>query len=518
MKRQFDPARLDEDSRTSFEVWSLELERAERRRKYRHHGYILARGGDHTGLPNFLINFHRVDTPDDLKAYVSRLNAVGPALDQILTRAQAGAAAGVRMPRFAYEQSADEIARVTTGAPFAPGPDSPMFADVKAKAQALVRSGKLSSSEAETQVGLASAAMTGRIKPAYDRMSAWLKTDASKASAQAKGAGSLPDGANYYQSQLYLQTTTDMTAEQIHQLGLSEVARIRKEMEAVKAKTGYTGSLEQFFVFMRTDKRFYLPNTDEGRAQYLKLADGYLSNMKQALPRYFGRLPRADLVVKRVEAFREEPGGAQHYMSGALDGSRPGVFYAHLSDMNAMPTYQLENIAYHEGLPGHHMQITIARELTGLPKFRNFYGYTAFVEGWGLYSEALSKEMGFDTDPYNDFGRLSGEIWRAIRLVLDTGIHSKGWSEEQANAYFLANSAQPEAAIKSEVRRYIVTPGQATCYKIGMLKFQQLRDRARAKLGPKFDYRSFHDAVLTGGSLPLPVLEARIDRWVARQV
>jgi uncharacterized protein (DUF885 family) len=239
--------------------------------------------------------------------------------------------------------------------------------------------------------------------------------------------------------------------------------------------------------------------------------------MKKKLPQYFGRLPKADLVVRRVEAFREEPGGAQHYFAGTPDGSRPGIFYAHLSDMNAMPTYQLENIAYHEGLPGHHMQISIAQELTGLAKFRTQYGYTAYVEGWGLYSEALAKEMGFDSDPYNDFGRLSGEIWRAIRLVLDTGLHSKGWSEAQANAYFIANSAQPEAAIKSEVRRYIVGPGQATCYKIGMIRLQQLRDRARSQLGAKFDYRTFHDAVLTGGSLPLPVLEARIDRWIARQ-
>jgi len=374
------------------------------------------------------------------------------------------------MPRFAYEQSADEVSRVTTGAPFSAGPDCALLADGKAKIASL----KLDAAQSKALSDRLVAAMTGKMQPANARLADWLKTDAANASAEAKGAGALPNGDAYYAAQLYLQTTTEMTAEQIHQLGLSEVARIRKEMEAVKAKTGFNGTLEQFFVFMRTDKRFYLPNTDEGRAQYLKLADGYLSNMKKVLPQYFGRLPKADLVVKRVEAFREEPGGAQHYMSGALDGSRPGVFYAHLSDMNAMPTYQLENIAYHEGLPGHHMQITIARELTGLPKFRNFYSYTAFVEGWGLYSEALAKEMGFDSDPYDDFGRLSGEIWRAIRLVLDTGIHSKGWTEEQAVKYFMENSAQPEAAIRSEVRRYITSPGQATCYKIGMLRLQAM--------------------------------------------
>ncbi|MBL8553712.1 MAG: DUF885 domain-containing protein, partial [Phenylobacterium sp.] len=248
-----------------------------------------------------------------------------------------------------------------------------------------------------------------------------------------------------------------------------------------------------------------------------KLADGYLAGMKKKLPAYFGILPKADLVVRRVEAFREIPGAAQHYFPGTPDGSRPGIFYSHLSDMNAMPTYQLENIAYHEGLPGHHMQISIAQELTGVPRFRTQYGYTAYSEGWGLYSEALAKEMGFDVDPYNDFGRLSGEIWRAIRLVVDTGIHSKGWSEEQAVSYFLANSAQPEAAVRAEIQRYFLNPGQATCYKIGMIRIQKLRDKARSTLGARFDYRTFHDTVLGGGSQPMPVLEARVNRWIAKQ-
>ncbi len=239
--------------------------------------------------------------------------------------------------------------------------------------------------------------------------------------------------------------------------------------------------------------------------------------MKAKLPEYFGILPKADLVVKRVEAFREVPGGAQHYQPGTPDGTRPGTFYAHLSDMSAEPTYQLANIAYHEGLPGHHLQIAIAQELTGLPKFRTQYRYTAYTEGWGLYSEALAKEMGFDSDPYDDFGRLSGEMWRAIRLVLDTGIHSKGWTEEQSVKYFMDNSAQPESAVRSEVRRYFTLPGQATCYKVGMITIQRLRDEAKAALGDKFDYRAFHDVVLSGGSLPLPVLQARVRRWIAAQ-
>ena len=516
MKARFDPAALDEEARTSFEIWALELERAERRRTWRRHPYVFARGGPHTSIPNFLINFHRVDTQDDMEAYISRVGLIDNALDQLLTRAKAQTKDGVRMPRFTYDQSIDEVMRVTKGAPFDGGPDSALFADAKGKIAALKAAGKIDEREADRLTAKVTDAMTRQMKPGYDRLLTWLKTDREQASGDAKGAGSLPRGADYYNAMLYLQTTTTMTADEIHKLCLSEVARIRGEMEAVKAKTGFTGSLEEFFVFMRTNPRFILPDTDAGRQQYLTLADGYLAQMKKKLPQYFGRLPKADLVVKRVEAFREEPGGAQHYSRGTADGSRPGVFYAHLSDMKAMPTYQLENIAYHEGLPGHHMQISIAQELTGLPNFRTQYGYTAYVEGWGLYSEALAKEMGFDTDPYNDFGRLSGEIWRAIRLVLDTGIHAKGWSEQQAVAYFTANSAQPEAAIRSEVKRYILTPGQATCYKIGMIKLQQLRDEARRELGPKFDYRAFHDVVLGGGSLPLPVLEGRVRRWIER--
>ena len=517
MKARFDPAKLGEEARTSYDMWVLELERSQLRNQWRRHRYVFARGSAHTGLPNFLINFHRVDTRADAEAYVARIGRIDEALDQMLVRARAAAADGVRMPRFDYVQGHKDLARVTAGAPFSDGPDSPMYADFKRKVAALQAAGKVTAAQSDALVKAAAAAMTGQMKPAYDRVGAWLTADVANTTAEARGAGALPDGVNYYDAALRLQTTTDMSAAEIHDLGLSEVACIRAEMEAVKATTGFTGTLPEFFVFMRTDKRFYFPNTDAGRAEYLKTAEGYLAGMKKKLPEYFGILPKADLVVKRVEAFREIPGAAQHYFAGTPDGSRPGVFYSHLSDMNAMPRYQLENIAYHEGLPGHHMQISIAQELTGVPKFRTQYGYTAYAEGWGLYSEALAKEMGFDVDPYNDFGRLSGEIWRAIRLVVDTGIHSKGWSEEQAVAYFLANSAQPEAAVRAEIQRYFLNPGQATCYKIGMIRIQKLRDKARTTLGPRFDYRSFHDVVLGGGSQPMPVLEARVNRWLGRQ-
>jgi len=517
MKSRFDPANLSEDARTSYEVWALELVRNEKEQAWRRHRYIFVRGGEHTGLPNFLINAHRVDSKADMDAYISRLGKVGVALDQLLARAKLAAAAGVRMPRFAYDQSIDEIARLNSGAPFTGPGDSALFADAKGKIGKLKRDGKIDQAAADALTQRVSAAMTGQMKPAYDRVTAWLVADRANTSADAKGVGSLPKGAAYYDAMLFLETTTDLSAAQIHETGLKEVARIHAEMETLKTKVGFQGSLQDFFVFMRTDKRFYLPNTGEGRQQYLKAAEGYLAGMQAKLPDYFGRLPKAPLVVKRVEAFREEPGGAAHYNSGSVDGSRPGTFYVHLADTAATPTYELEGTAYHEGLPGHHMQISIAQELTGLPKFRNQYNYGAYAEGWGLYSESLAKEMGFYVDPYSDFGRLSRELWRGIRLVVDTGIHSRGWSEEQALAYYTANSPQPPAKIRSEVKRYIVTPGQATSYKVGEIRLRGLRDEARTALGPKFDYRAFHDVVLTGGGLPLPVLEARVRRWVVAQ-
>jgi len=515
MKAKFDPDALNEDARMSYEIWDLELRRDEESAKWRRHRYMFSRGSAHTGLPNFLINFHRVDEKTDMEAYLSRLGLIDEALDQLLVRAKEAADDGVHMPLFRYDEALDEVKRVTTGAPFSRGKDSALFADAKGKIAALLEAGKLTAEEAKSFERQVSETMLQQMKPAYERVASFLAADKANAQTPEKqGALALPNGRQYYDSALYISTTTRMTADEIHQLGLDEVARIRSEMEKVKETVGYQGSLEDFFVFMRTDKRFYLPDNDAGAAEYLKLADEYLTAMKAKLPEYFGILPKADLVVKRVEPFREQPGAAQHYMPGTPDGSRPGVFYAHLSDMNAMPTFQLENIAYHEGLPGHHMQIAIQQELTGLPKFRTQYFYGAYVEGWGLYSEALPKEMGFYTDPYSDFGRLAGEIWRAIRLVVDTGIHAKGWTQQQAEEYFIRNSPQPAQAVKSEIERYILNPGQATSYKIGMIAIQRLRDEARNALGDKFDYRAFHDVVLGGGALPIPVLEARVHRWI----
>jgi len=516
LRRTFDYARLTPEAKTSYDLWVYALDRAEKAKPFRRRYYVFSQmDGPQTSLPEALINFHRVDDASDMRAYVARIDGVARAIGQYVERAQLAAAEGVHAPRFADVAVLEQARALVTGAPFDGAGDAPLWADATAKIDALAMAGKIDAAAADELRTAARAALVAKFKPAYDALSAWVAADQPKADEVATGVWKLPDGAAFYAERLAAETTTDMTADQIHELGLREVERIKGEMDAIRQRVGFTGSLQQFFEFVRSDRRFYFSNDDEGRAAYLDQSRADLAAVKQLLPQFFGVSPKADLVVKRVEAFREQPGAAQFYEQGTPDGSRPGVYYVHLIDMNAMPRPELESIAYHEGVPGHHLQISIAQELKGLPTFRTQGSYTAYVEGWGLYAERLAKEMGRYEDPYSDFGRLGSELWRAIRLVVDTGLHAKGWTEEQAVAYFIANSPTAEGQIRSEIRRYIVLPGQATAYKVGMLKILELRARAQAALGDRFDIRGFHDTVLGGGALPLEILTRSVDDWIA---
>ncbi len=518
MESSFDYKKLDPETQLSWDLWKRQYENARDGLPFLGNGYPFDQmSGAQSFAPTFLINFHKVDDEKDYLAYVSRLQKVQVAFDQLLERARASAAKGNRPPKFAYEGVIDQSKKVIAGAPFGSGVDSALWADAQAKADALAKDGKVSAARAAELKAQARKALLDHVKPAYDKVIAFATEELPKAAVNASGVGTTQaNGKAYYEYQLKQNTTTGMTAEEIHQLGLSEVARLRGELEKVKAQVGFEGDLQAFFKHVQEDPSRLFPNDDAGRKAYIDEATRVIGNIKQQLPKYFGLLPKADLVVKRVEPFREQPGAAQHYYPGTPDGSRPGVYYAHLIDMKSMPKTELEVIAYHEGLPGHHMQISIAQELKGVPQFRTQYGSTAYAEGWGLYAEALAKEMpGTYQDPYSEYGRLMSEMWRAIRLVVDTGLHSKGWTEQQAIDYFRANSSVPDAAILSEIRRYLVTPGQATAYKIGMIKIQQLRKKAETELGPKFDIRGFHDAVLGGGAMPLDLLEKRVDLWIA---
>jgi len=513
----FDYNALTDSGKISYDLWVYQYEADLAMVPYRRHAYIFNQmQGVHASLPNFMINFHRVDEPADMQAYIKRIEGVGRAMNQLIERAQLGAEAGVRPPRFAYETVISEAQKLIAGQPFDDSQtDAPLWSDVKSKVSGLEKAGKLDHVKAETLKTSAKLALQENFLPAYQKLITWLQTDLSNTSAEAQGVGSLTDGDAYYRAALKLRTTLDLSADEIHTIGLQEVARIQEEMLAIKDKVGFAGDLQAFFTFVKTDPQFFYPNTDAGRQAYIDDSTAYLDDIKKLLPDYFGILPKADLVVKRVEAFREQDGAPQHYSASSPDGSHPGVYYAHLSDMNAMPKVEMESVAYHEGLPGHHMQIAIAQELTGVPTFRTQAGFTAYQEGWGLYAEKLAKEMGAYENPYQDLGRLSAEIWRAIRLVVDTGIHSKGWSEAQAVDYFQQNSPVAEGQIRAEIRRYFVWPGQATGYKIGMLKILELRDTAQQALGDEFDIRTFHDKVLGGGAVPMPMLATIIDQWIA---
>ena len=518
LESEFDHDRLDPEAQLSYALWKKQYESARDGLPFLLDQYAFDQmNGMHSMAPTFMINFHKVDEESDYQAYVARLGKFPELFDTLLERASTAASRGIRPPRFAWEGVVDQSRKVITGAPFGEGDDSALWADAQAKADALAGAGRISAARAAELKDEARRVLLEQVGPAYERLIAFGTAELAEAAENPTGVGQThPEGAAYYAWLLREHTSTDMGADEIHALGLSEVARLRGELEAVQRQIGVEGDLQAFFRHVQSDPAQFFPDTDAGRQAYIDEATARIDNIRQYLPQYFGLLPKAELVVKRVEAFREQDGAAQHYNPASPDGSRPGVYYAHLSDMKAMPKTELEVIAYHEGLPGHHMQISIAQELTGVPPFRTQAFDTAYVEGWGLYSEWLAKEIpGTYENPYSEYGRLMSEMWRAIRLVVDTGMHAKGWTEEQAVAYFRANSSVPDAAIRSEVRRYLIMPGQATAYKVGMIRMQELRRKAEAELGEAFDIRGFHDAILGGGAMPLDLLEQRVDRWIA---
>jgi uncharacterized protein (DUF885 family) len=519
MKASFDFAKLDPQAKLSWRLAEYELERAEAAFPFRNHNYTFNQMfGVQSGIPAFLINQHTVTSAADAEAYIARLNGVPAYLGQHVDNARASAGLGIKPPAFVYDYVLSDARGLITGYPFSGkddgSADSPLMADIRAKTAALVTNGSLTAEATADLNARAAAALVTSVGPAYEAAIAELERQ-QKTATKDDGAWKLPDGEAYYNMRLAQMTTTDLTADEIHQIGLDEVARIHAEMQAIMTQVGFKGSLQDFFEFMRTDPRFYKPETPEGRAEYLAEAEAAIAKMKGDLPKLFNTFPKADMVVKAVEPFREKSAGKAFYSRPAPDGSRPGIYYANLYVMADMPTYQLEALAFHEGIPGHHMQIAIAQELEGIPSFRKFGGYTAYSEGWGLYTELVPKELGYYSDPYSDFGRLAMEIWRAARLVVDTGIHDKKWTREEAVKYLMDNTPNPQGDCEKAIDRYIVMPGQATAYKIGMLKIVELRERARTQLGDKFDIREFHNIVLRDGPVPLAVLEETVDAWLA---
>jgi uncharacterized protein (DUF885 family) len=513
MRRRFDPARLSPQGRLSFRLFEKEVQDDREAWRWRDYGFPATNNGSPMGnLPVFLINNHRIESVSDAEAYISRLREVERVMGEIDARMRHQAALGIVPPAFNFAPVREDGRRVLTGAPFTDGPDSALFADFKAKVGRL----QVPQAEKDRLIAAAREALTGPFRRGYETMLATLAEIEPRARGN-NGAWSLPEGAAYYAWRLRQSTTTNMTAEQIHQVGLREVARNHREMERIKAQVGFTGSLTQFFAHINEGAEFKYPNTAEGREAYLTDGRRAISEAMAAAPRWFRRLPRAPLEVRAVEPFRQETAAVAFYNQPSPDGSRPGIFYVNLADMTQVLRPQVGAIAHHEGAPGHHFQIALAQELPDMPKFRRFGGYGAYVEGWGLYAEGLSKEMGLYHDPMSEFGMYSTQLWRAIRLVVDTGIHHYRWTREQAIDYFMANGLLSRRDATKEVERYFNSPGQATSYMVGQLKILELRDRARAVLGNRFDIRDFHAVVLENGSVPLDVLEELVNNWIATQ-
>ncbi len=510
---EIDREQLDSATQLSYDLLKQSLEEDIQDNRWRLYNYpVNQMRGRHSGVVSLLINQHRINDLTDAENYIARLSKIDASFDQLIEGIKERAAANIIPPKFVFPHVLRDSKNIITGAPFDDGEPSTLLADFTKKVNALAE--KDDSIDKERLIKRATEALTTSVQPAYQKLIDQM-TELETQATTDDGVWKWKDGDEFFNVKLQRTTTTELTSDEIHEIGLREVDRIHGEMRAIKDSVGFDGDLKAFMQFMRDDDQFYYAGDEDGRARYLSEATALIDTMKGQIDKMFITKPKADINVKAVEPFREQSAGKAFYQRPSEDGTRPGLYYANLYDMKAMPTYQMEALAYHEGIPGHHMQLAIQQELQGVPKFRRFGGYTAYIEGWGLYSEYLPKEFGFYSDPYSDFGRLAMELWRACRLVVDTGIHTKKWTRQQGIDYYVNNTPNAESDAVKMVERHVVLPSQATAYKIGMLKIQELRAKAKQDLAEKFDIREYHDEILKYGPLPLNVLEAKINKWVA---
>jgi uncharacterized protein (DUF885 family) len=462
-------------------------------------------------LPSFMQTTHVVSNDRTARNYVRRLQAMGGKLDQVTAALEWQAHQGVVLPPALLERSLTVIHDTVSARP-----------EENALVTTFVdRMNKVSALDAARKAELRRAAVEAvrsAIYPAYARMSAALIALRPAAAPQGAGVGRLPDGAAYYAEALRVSTTTDYTPAQVHALGLAEVARVTGEMDKLLSAQGVAaGTVGERMTALSRDPRFLLANDDKGRGEALARYQKLLDEIAVRMPEYFRTLPPQRLIVQRVPASQEKGTSGAYYQQAAMDGSRPGIFFANLRDMSELPTFKMNTLAYHEGIPGHHLQISTALGLKGLPLIRQQTLYASYAEGWALYAEQLAAEIGmYKDDPWGNLGRLQAELLRAARLVVDSGIHAEGWTREQAISYMVATTGMGEAEVTSEVERYMAMPGQACAYKVGQLKILELRARARAALGTRFNLKDFHAVILENGGVPLTLLEQEVDEWIAR--
>jgi uncharacterized protein (DUF885 family) len=483
------------------------------RHRWRNHLYPLNQiVGPHVDVPRVLASQPVTDLAA-AEAWLRRLAAVGPHLGGLVERLQAQAAAGVYLPKSVYPILLAQSRNLLAGAPHQPTGTSPILEDFTRRLEAT----SLTPAQHQRLIAQARRSLVADLEPGYRRLIATLEAHAARAAVDG-GAWQLPDGAAFYAFLLRQFTTTDLDAEAVHALGLAEVERTHREMSTLMRRVGWDGDLRGFLQKTRSDPRFFVADDEAGRAAYLARARSIIAAMQARLPEAFLKPPALPLEVRATEPYRAAGAPGGYYEPGTPDGSRPGVVYLNLLKLDTRPLYDLEALLYHEAVPGHHLQISSILSDPAIPRLRKvnrWWQDTAFVEGWALYTERLAREMGFYEDPYSDFGRLAGELWRATRLVVDTGLHAKRWSREQAIRYLDDNTPSAHAANEQAVDRYLAVPGQATAFTVGMLRILEERERARAALGPRFDLREFHAVVLENGYVPLWALREDVDRWIA---
>ena len=511
LEKNIDFDKLDENTKISYRLMVKRLQRKIDNDNFIFHNYLIThRGGKHSSIPSFLINYHRIDEEQDVKDYISRLRNVEPLMDDLILQLKLRQDVKKIAPAFVFPQAIKTSENIISGYPFEETKkQNVIYEDFMKKLNALEMSDALKlryQSEME-------AVLVTIVNYSYRKLITFLE-EQQKLADNNHGVWKFEDGEEYYQHTLDGYTTLGLTAQEIHEIGLSEVERIHGEIYEIMEKVNFDGTLKEFFDFMREDDQFYYPEGPEGRQMYLDQVQVVVDTLSNRIEELFYGLPSIPLQVKPVEAYREASAGIAFYQRGQADGSRPGTYYANLYRMRDMPIYKLENLAYHEAIPGHHMQISIQLEVEDMPSFRKYGGYSVFAEGWALYSETLPKEIGLYKDPYSDFGRLSGELWRACRLVVDTGVHHYKWTREEGIEYYMNNTANPEGDCIGMVERHIVWPGQAVSYKIGMIKVQELRAYAEKELGDKFSIQEFHDIVLRNGSVTMDILEDIVYSWV----
>lgn len=481
--------------------------------EYRLNNYAIdQRNGRHTQLPSNLINYHSINSYSDAAAYITKLDKFSDVFDQVIDNCERRKLFGCVPPKCIFPAMYETAGNVIKGYPIEPNSSeiNTLYADFKRKVDAA----PISAAQKDSILVQVEAILINDVKPAYDNLISYLE-GLEELAPSTIGVGTMPNGKEYYRMMLNYRTSTDLTPNQIHKLGKQNVRRIRKEMKKIMKQVDFpSNKLRDFLTFFRTDQRFYFKNTNNGRKKYLKQANRYLDDMWESVDEMFTVFPLSELIVKPIEPYREKTALRAWYSSGSADGTRPGAYYLNLYDMNDQPLYDLEALSYHEGVPGHHFQVSLANEKDFGTYLRpEGSGSTAYIEGWALYTEKMTKEFGFYQDPYSDFGRLSMEMLRACRLVVDTGMHYKNWSRQRAIDFIMKNSPETLDNVTAEVDRYAVMPAQATAYMIGKLKIEEIRSAAETKLGNRFDIKSFHDELLTHGPLPLYLLEDVMDDW-----